>query len=112
MKKVIFLGVMISGLYLASCTKESVNASTDAATSAARLGAAIDTTKKKNANCDTTKGRHPEGAEPPRDTTKAGKPDGDGHGPPRDTTKAGRPDGDGHGPPRDTTKAGKPDGDG
>ena len=86
---------MISGLYLASCTKESVNASTDATTSAARLGAAIDTTKKKNANCDTTKGQHPEGTKPPRDTTKAGKPDGDGHGPkgsgsPKDSTKAGQ----------------------
>ena len=101
---------MISGLYLASCTKESVNASTDATTSAARLGAAIDTTKKKNANCDTTKGQHPEGAKPPRDTTKTGKPDGDGHGPPRDTTKAGKPDGDGprgSGSPKDSTKAGQ-----
>ncbi len=86
---------MISGLYLASCTKESVNASTDATISAARLGAAIDTTKKKNANCDTTKGQHPEGTKPPHDTTKTGKPDGDGHGPkgsgsPKDSTKAGQ----------------------
>ncbi len=87
MKKIVFLGVMLSGLYLASCNKETVTTADANAATSARVGAATPSDSVRKCKKDSLHTKGSDGTKPP----KAG--DGpDGPKPPKDSTK-GKPDG-------------------